>query len=188
MRIITGKARGVRLETLEGNDTRPTSERTKEAVFSMLQFEIAGVSVLDLFAGSGQMGLEAASRGASSVHLVECGREARKIVEANIKKSRLDGVCRLFGEDAVSFLKHRTHADAYDIVFLDPPYKSELIDESLSLLFAGGLIKEASYIICESDRFDFMSENTNKHFRVLKTMKHGVAHITVLTPIFGEDV
>ncbi len=188
MRIITGKARGVRLTTLEGNDTRPTSERTKEAVFSMLQFEIAGASVLDLFAGSGQMGLEAASRGASSVHFVERGREAQKIVEANIKKSRLDGVCRLFCEDAALFLGRRAQGEAYDIVFLDPPYKSKLIDESLTLLFDGGLIKDTSYIVCESDRFDFMSDNTNKHFKVLKTMKHGVAHIVVLAPIFGEDL
>ena len=87
MRIITGKARGVRLETLEGLNTRPTSERSKEAIFSMLQFDIAGATVLDLFAGSGQMGLEAASRGAERVYLVDKSRDAFKIVSKNIESS-----------------------------------------------------------------------------------------------------
>ena len=86
MRIITGRARGIKLDTLPGELTRPTSERSKEAIFSMLQFDIADSAVLDLFAGSGQMGLEAASRGARAVHLVERDRGAYEIVSKNLKK------------------------------------------------------------------------------------------------------
>ena len=128
MRIITGKARGVKLLTLDGLDTRPTSERSKEAIFSMLQFEISGRVVLDLFAGSGQMGLEALSRGASRVYLVDRSRGAYDIIKKNIEKSRLSDGCVALCEDSISFLKKQGGAEAFDIVFLDPPYATDLID------------------------------------------------------------
>lgn len=180
MRIITGKARGIKLDTLEGLDTRPTSERSKEAIFSMLQFDIAGRVVLDLFAGSGQMGLEALSRGAKNAYLVDKGRGAFDIIKKNIQKSRLtDGAIALC-EDSISFLKRQNGDEKFDIVFLDPPYASELINEALSVLFAKKLVKETSYIICESDRFDFLSEENLQKYEIIKTMKHGIAHITVL--------
>ena len=109
MRIITGKAKGKRLDTLDGLDTRPTSERTKEAVFSMLQFDIEGRRVLDLFAGSGQMGLEALSRGAAQVYLVDRGRAAYDVIKKNIIKSGLiDGAVALC-EDSISFLKRQSN-------------------------------------------------------------------------------
>ena len=94
MRIITGSARGIRLDTLSGNDTRPTSERVKEAIFSSLQFSIAGRRVLDLFAGSGQMGLEALSRGALSVTFADANQEAMAIVKQNAKKTGFFEKCR----------------------------------------------------------------------------------------------
>ena len=180
MRIITGKARGVKLLTLDGLDTRPTSERSKEAIFSMLQFEIQDKIVLDLFAGSGQMGLEALSRGASRVYLVDSGRGACDIIKKNIEKSRLTDGCIALCEDSLSFLKKQSGVEKFDIVFLDPPYATNLINEALDLLAEKNLINEASYIVCESDRFDILSEENSNKFETIKTMKHGIAHISVL--------
>lgn len=179
MRIITGRAKGIRLDTLEGLDTRPTSERSKEAIFSMLQFEIEGRTVLDLFAGSGQMGLEALSRGAKKVYLVDAGKRAFEIVKKNIQKTRLEGA-EAICTDSVSFLKRYNSAGKFDIVFLDPPYASELINESLKVLFERKLIKESSYVVCESDRFNILNEENSENFEVIKTMKHGIAHVSVL--------
>ncbi len=180
MRIITGKAKGIKLLTLDGLDTRPTSERSKEAIFSMLQFDIGGRVVLDLFAGSGQMGLEAVSRGASRAYLVDRGRGAFDIIKKNIEKSRLSDGCTALCEDSLSFLKKQSGAEKFDIVFLDPPYATNLINEALDLLFDKNLVKETSYIVCESDRFDVFSEENSNRFEVIKTMKHGIAHISVL--------
>ena len=180
MRIITGKAKGIKLLTLEGNDTRPTSERTKEAVFSMLQFDIGGRVVLDLFAGSGQMGLEALSRGAAHVYLVDSGKGAFNIIKKNIEKSRLSDGCSALCEDFITFLKKYSDLEKFDIVFLDPPYASDMINQALDLLFERELIKETSSIVCESDRFDFLSEKNSSRFEIIKTMKHGIAHISVL--------
>lgn len=180
MRIITGKAKGIKLLTLDGLDTRPTSERSKEAIFSMLQFEIEGRVVLDLFAGSGQMGLEAVSRGASRAYLVDRGRGAFDIIKKNIEKSRLSDGCTALCEDSLSFLKKQNGTEKFDIVFLDPPYATSLIDEALTLLFEKNLLKGTSYIVCESDRFDIFGEMNYNRYEVLKTMKHGIAHISVL--------
>lgn len=188
MRIITGKARGIRLETLDGLDTRPTSERTKEAVFSMLQFDIAGSEVLDLFAGSGQMGLESLSRGAMRAHLIDKGRGAYDIIKRNIQKTRLTEDAIAICEDSLSFLKRQNGDVKFDIVFIDPPYASNLIDEALTILYSKKLVKDSSYIVCESDRFYFLGEENEKRFEVIKTMKHGVAHISVLKARFMEEV
>ena len=188
MRIITGKARGIRLETLEGLETRPTSERSKEAIFSMLQFDIAGSEVLDLFAGSAQMGLEALSRGAARAHLVDRGRGAYEVIKRNIKKTRLEDGALAVCEDSISFLKRQSGDIKFDIVFVDPPYASNLIDEALAVLYSKKLVKSTSFIVCESDRFDIIGEGNTNHFEVVKTMKHGVAHISVLKARFLEEV
>lgn len=181
MRIITGKARGVRLDTLDGLDTRPTSERTKEAVFSMLQFEIANSTVLDLFSGSGQMGLEALSRGAKRAYMVDASRHACEIIKKNVEKSRLREGADVVCEDSISFLK-RYSGDKLDIVFLDPPYATDLIDKALSLLAQKNLLNHECYIVCESDRFDILGLENSSKYDIIKTMKHGIAHITVLRP------
>ena len=180
MRIITGKARGVRLETLDGLNTRPTSERSKEAIFSMLQFDIAGSLVLDLFAGSGQMGLEAASRGAEAVLLVDRSKEAFKIITNNIAKTRLADTVTAKNEDSISFIKRCDNSKKFDIVFLDPPYATALIDEALTVLFERELIDDESIIVCESDRFEILGIANSEKYDIIKTMKHGAAHISVL--------
>lgn len=187
MRIITGKARGAKLETLEGELTRPTSERTKEAVFSMLQFDIQGKAVLDLFAGSGQIGLEALSRGAQCAYMVDRSKLAIDVIKRNIAKTRLEGGAFTFCEDSLLFLK-RYSGDAFDIVFLDPPYATDLIGETLKILSERGLLKSTSKVICESDRFEILDTENSKNYEIIKAMKHGVAHVTVLKVRDAEEI
>lgn len=146
MRVITGSLRGRNLETLGGDDiTRPTTQSTKEALFSSIQFEIEGAKILDLFAGSGQLGIEAISRGARHCTFVEKDKNAYKIVENNINKCRIADSCRLVLSDAKSFLLKK---DNFDIAFLDPPYRKGLVEESLPKLVE--LMSDDGVIICET--------------------------------------
>lgn len=182
MRIITGTARGIRLATLEGEATRPTSERAKEAVFSMIQFDIEGRSVLDLFAGSGQMGLEALSRGASNATFVDSSGAAADIVKTNAKRTKLEGRCRIFCRDYKNFLRYEN--GRFDIVFIDPPYALHAVPESLSALLECGMLKNTSVVVCESAEEDVFSqhEELREMFEVKRKAKYGVAHITLLSP------
>ena len=188
MRIITGKAKGIRLATLEGEATRPTSERTKEAVFSMLQFDIEDRRVLDLFAGSGQMGLEALSRGAHSAVLVDHAKAAISVIKQNIEKTKLEGASTVCA-DSLEFLRaegrKRNGSAKFDIVFLDPPYADRIIPRALDLLLSGRLIKRTSLIVCESASNDDVfggKDELEARFEVLRTMKHGIAYVNLITP------
>lgn len=188
MRIITGKAKGIRLATLEGEATRPTSERTKEAVFSMLQFDIEDRRVLDLFAGSGQMGLEALSRGAHSAVLVDHAKAAISVIKQNIEKTKLEGASTVCA-DSLEFLRaegrKRNESAKFDIVFLDPPYADKIIPRALDLLLSGRLIKRTSLIVCESASNDDVfggKDELEARFEVLRTMKHGIAYVNLITP------
>lgn len=147
MRIITGTARGFRLRTLEGRDTRPTTDRVKEALFSVLQFDIPGRRVLDLFAGSGQLGIEALSRGAAGCTFVDQNAEAVAVVKENVAGARLSSGTQIICQDALTFLAQSK--EQYQLVFLDPPYQSGLLLKALELLpvhLAPGAI-----IACETD-------------------------------------
>ena len=126
MRVITGSARGRRLGELEGLETRPTTDRVKEGVFSALQFEIEERPVLDLFAGTGQLGLEALSRGAERCTFVDQRREAAALVRENVKLCRFEDRARVAQEEALSFLS--SCREKFDVVFLDPPYQSGLLE------------------------------------------------------------
>ena len=125
MRVITGSARGRRLETLEGEDVRPTTDRIKEAVFSIIQFETEGRNFLDLFAGSGQMGIEALSRGAKSASFVDNAKKSLETVKRNLKAVRLENSAKVFAMDFHSFLS--MNSQRFDIAFLDPPYRTGVI-------------------------------------------------------------
>ena len=149
MRIITGKSRGVKLLTLEGTNTRPTSERAKEAVFSMLSFDIEGRDILDLYAGSGQMGLEALSRYAASATFVDNSKEAIDIINKNVIKTKLIDGAKVIKSDVNSFLVRAR--GQYDIVFIDPPYALRAVCPALRLLLDKNLLKPTSIIVCESE-------------------------------------
>ena len=182
MRIITGKARGIRLETLDGLDTRPTSERTKEAVFSMLQFDIAGSEVLDLFAGSGQMGLEALSRGAKKATFCDSSRDAIDIVMRNAKKTRLFDKCRISACDYNQMIRGIAGKEKYDIIFIDPPYKDKIIAEILKKIIKADIMSENCIVICESGDEDvfYGDEELKSKYTVSKISKYSISYVTVL--------
>jgi len=128
MRVITGSCRGKKLKTLESLDTRPTTDMVKEAVFSIIQFDVPASSVLDLFAGSGQMGIEALSRGASHCVFVDSNPEAVAIVKDNVDSCGFNKESRVLCMDSLEYFK--VAKAGLDIVFIDPPYRMKM---SLSL-------------------------------------------------------
>lgn len=189
MRIITGKARGCKLYTLEGLETRPTTERVKQAVFSMIQFEIEGREVLDLFGGSGQMGLEAVSRGARHATIVDKSKQAVDVIYKNMLKTKLAPDCFVVKSDYADFLKSRQGREQYDIVFLDPPYAGEALSESLLLLLRYDLLKPGARVICESGEEHIWGKHMAlcDRYRVVGKTHHASSFITVLTPVQKEQ-
>ena len=185
MRIITGKARGAKLVTLEGDATRPTAERTKEAIFSVIRFEIAGARVLDLFAGSGQLGLEAVSRGAAHATLVDQSKDAIRVIHKNVEKTRLAEDCTVVCAEFAEFIRSRRGRDAYDVVFLDPPYAMHAIPAALEALLEARLLKPHALIVCESGEGKPLGEGTAlaAKFEVVREARYGKAFVTVLTPV-----
>lgn len=178
MRIITGSARGIKLETLEGLETRPTPERVKESVFSMLQFELENRRVLDLFAGSGQMGLEALSRGALGCTFVEKSLDAMEIVKKNARKTKLWDKCKIVNVDYKDFLRSSRTREKFDIVFLDPPYSQKIIPEILESLVKFDMLNNNAKVICESE--DDIAYECNG-LETVKHSKYGRVFITVLS-------
>ena len=154
MRIITGTAKGIKLLTLAGDDTRPTAERVKEAMFSAIQFELFGKRVLDLFGGSGQLALEALSRGAESAVVVDSNKKATDIIRANAIKTNLLPLCRVICTDWRDFIKtapQRLGAkEKFNLVFLDPPYKAGFIDEIIKRTSVTGILADDCVFVCES--------------------------------------
>ena len=144
MRVITGTARGVPLKAPKGMDTRPTMDQVKEGIFSAIQFEVEGRRVLDLFAGSGQMGIEALSRGAKSAVFVDMREDACKVVRENLAKTRLEQNARVVRADYLSYLA--SARETFDLIFLDPPYAEVFLENSLNriteidILHSGGII------------------------------------------------
>ena len=183
MRIITGKARGTKLQTLAGEATRPTAERTKEAVFSIINFDIAGARVLDLFAGSGQLGLEALSRGAKSAVLNDSSREAAAIIRANAEKTRLADACEILSTDWQPVLRRFANKETFDLVFLDPPYAGGFLPKVLAKMIEWNLLSNGVVIVCESadegDVFDG-DENLKNQFNVRRVARYGAACVTIL--------
>ncbi|MEG2597500.1 MAG: 16S rRNA (guanine(966)-N(2))-methyltransferase RsmD, partial [Oscillospiraceae bacterium] len=147
MRVITGTARGRKLQTLDGFDVRPTTEVVKEAVFSVIQFVVFGSSVLDLFAGSGQMGIEALSRGAQKVTFVDNFRPSQEIIKQNLLSTGFTKQAKVLAEEAALFLAHAV--EKYDIIFLDPPYNQGYADKLLPLL--GKPLSDDGFILFEHE-------------------------------------
>ena len=147
MRVITGSARGVRLKTPDGMKTRPTSDRVKEAVFSIVQFEVQGSRFLDLFAGTGQMGIEALSRGAASAVFVDEWKDACSLVRENLHLTRLSEHARVIQTNYLSFLERCR--EQFDIVFLDPPYAEFFLENALNKISEIDILSDRGIIICE---------------------------------------
>lgn len=178
MRIITGSARGVRLVTLAGDATRPTAEKAKEAIFSAIQFEIDGRRVLDLFAGSGQMGLEALSRGAESCMFIDASREAMEIVKQNAQKTRLLEKSRMLVSDYRTYIgKAKT---AFDLVFIDPPYAMHAVGDAVLRLYEKKCLANGAIVVCESGEEDPFGDTLPTGFTVEKKARYGISHVHIL--------
>ena len=147
MRVITGSARGRALETLKGEDiVRPTTDKVKGAVFSSVQFEIEGRDFIDVFAGSGQMGIEALSRGAKSAVFLDSSKKAIAVIERNLKVTNLQQFATVICADSVAYLKNTTRE--FDVAFLDPPYNRGILQEIMPII--AQRMKKTGVIICES--------------------------------------
>lgn len=183
MRIITGKARGARLLAPAGENTRPTAERTKEAIFSIIQFDIQDAEVLDLFAGSGQMGLEALSRGARHATLCDRAKDAVEVIRKNALKTRFAPMCDILCTDFVTLLRSCRRKKTFDLVFLDPPYALGAVPQALGMLVEYGLLREGARIVCETGTETDVFGNDAAlaaHFETLRVSHYGVAFVTVL--------
>ena len=182
MRIISGSKRGMLLETPEGLDTRPTSDRIKETLFNMIAPEIYDSYFLDLFSGSGQIGLEALSRGAREVIFVEKDKKAIACIEKNISKAKFGDECTLYKEDDFSVLNRLNNHETFDVIFMDPPYNKLIEKQVLETLSKLNSISEDTLIIVEASLetdFDYVGDlgfeitkekiyKTNKHLFIKK--------------------
>ncbi len=184
MRIITGEARNITLETLEGEATRPTAERVKEAVFSSLQFEMENAHFLDLFAGSGQMGLEAVSRGASLSVMVDASPDAIAVIKANAKKTKLFDRCRIVNYKYEDYLKgfSKNGDRPFDIIYIDPPFTEKMHGTVLKRLYTSGAADARTKILVESESPDIFDgqDDVLSLYEITKTAKYGRIYITYL--------
>ena len=180
MRIISGSARGTKLYTLEGKITRPTLDRVKESLFNIIQNDIANSIFLDLFSGSGAIGLEAASRGAKKVILCDKSKEAIKIIEKNIEKTHLNKKVELYNLDYEALIKTKIK-EKIDIVYIDPPYNSDFAIKSIKYIIEKELIDENSNIIIETDDDKKVLENLkNIEVEITDKRKYGRAILIFL--------
>ena len=147
MRVITGKARGIQLKTPEGMKTRPTSDRVKEALFSIIQFELPGAKVLDLFGGTGQLGIEALSRGANAAVFVDAAEPACKLIRENLKRTKLEQQGRVVRSDYMDFLKR--NREQFNIIFLDPPYAEVFLENALKCITEIDILQTNGIIVTE---------------------------------------
>ena len=174
MRIITGKAKGKKLFTLEGDATRPTSERIKGAIFSAIQFDIEGRRVLDLFAGSGQMGLEALSRGATGATFIDSSREAMEIVKKNAKVTGFFDNAKYIVSDGANYLRKSAGREKYDLVFIDPPYAMNLTKKSVEALLRYDVLRDGAIVVLESGEEEINLEaEPYSAFEVIKSTSYG---------------
>lgn len=175
MRVITGVARGKRLVTVSGNDiVRPTGEKVKEALFSSIQFDIEGRRILDLFAGCGQLGIEALSRGAESAVFVDCNDASLVAVKQNLKNTQFEDKAEVIKSDYNTFALRCNKQ--FDIAFLDPPYKAGLLEDAVIKTIP--LMSDYGKIFCEHPSELKLPENLGD-FSVCKVYKYGKTLITV---------
>ncbi len=147
MRVITGKARGVQLKTPDGIQTRPTADRVKEALFSILQFEVPGCRVLDLFGGTGQLGIEALSRGAEYAVFVDASDAACRLIQENLRRTRLESQGKVVRNDYMAYL--RQCRESFDIILLDPPYAEVFLENALNCISEIDILETGGIIVTE---------------------------------------
>lgn len=165
MRIISGSARGTKLYTLEGKNTRPTLDRVKEPLFSIIQKEVKNATVLDLFSGSGALAIEALSRGAEKAVLCDISSDAVKIIKKNLEKTHLNEKATVVCTDFQRYIKESK--DTFDIIFIDPPYEANIAIEAVHNILNYNLLKPKGIIIIETD-------DENRELLEIKKMKYSM--------------
>lgn len=180
MRIIGGKAKGTKLYTLEGKNTRPTLDRVRESLFNILQFKLQDSVFLDLFSGSGACGIEAVSRGAKQAVLCDHSKQAIEIIKKNIEKTHTKEQIKLYQMDFKELLKKKI-TEKLDIVFIDPPYQTDFAYEAVKIILEKDLITEESIIVIETDQEKAVKEQLeNLEVEVMDERKYGRAYLIFL--------
>jgi len=173
MRVITGKARGVQLKTPEGLLTRPTADKVKEACFSIINFDIPGSKVLDLFGGTGQLGIEALSRGAVSAVFVDAREDACRLIRENLKRTKLEREGIVIRSDYMAYLNRCR--ETFDIIFLDPPYAEEFLENALKRITEIDILRSNGIIVTEHPMgkelpWEFEGYQRSKDYKYGKTL------------------
>ena len=176
MRVITGKARGVVLKTPQGSLTRPTADRVKEALFSVIQFDLPAARVLDLFGGTGQLGIEALSRGAERAVFVDHQEQACALIRENLRRTRLEGQAKVVRSDYLSYLQRCR--ESFDLIFLDPPYAEIFLENALKTIAEIDILKSGGIIVTERPADKELSLNLPGLVRS-KDYKYGKTLITL---------
>lgn len=173
MRVISGKSRGSKLFSLEGENTRPTLDRVKESLFNIIKDKIPDNIVLDLFSGSGALGIEALSRGANKVVFSDNSLDAINIIIKNLKKTKLEENAEVINEDFKRVL-YKLKDKKFDLIFLDPPYKTEYAIEALKIIVEENILKVDGIIVLETDRKEEILEKIEKiKINILDIRKYG---------------
>ena len=181
MRIITGIAKGKKIKAPYGMDTRPTLDRVKESLFDILSDKIAGKKILDLFAGTGNLGLESISRGALSSIFVESNRDTYKILEDNVTSLGFQKESILYNKDSFTSLKlfHDSNI-TFDVIFLDPPYGKGYVEKAINIIDRLNLLNDNAIIVCEYDVKDLIPDTVGK-IKAYRTEKYGRVKISFFT-------
>ena len=176
MRVISGSLRGLKLIAPEGLGTRPTTDRVKESLFNIIQPYIPAESVLDLFGGSGALGIEALSRGSSFCVLVDVDKNAVDIINKNIEKARLKERTRVIKGDALSYLSSCN--DKFDVIFLDPPYNKGFLNKVFEEIYKNNLLDTNGIIVVEGEVGGETFDDDSK-FVCIKQAKYGKTTVSV---------
>ena len=179
MRVISGTARGKKLSSLEGLTTRPTLDRVKEALFNILQFDLKDARILDLFSGSGALGIEALSRGAKEAVFCDNSHRAIQIINKNLKETRLIDKAKIVNKDYIDAIKQlHKQSQKFDIIFLDPPYKSDYAIKSIEYIIKYNLLAKDGIIIVETDDKNKIEEiEKYEELEIYDTRKYGIVCI-----------
>lgn len=179
MRVISGKARGTKLSSIESLSTRPTLDRVKESLFNIIQNNLRDAVVLDLFAGSGQLGIEALSRGADKAYLCDINRDAVKMIKQNLEKTKLKDKAVVINEDYKKALRTLNTNEKFDIIFIDPTYKEDIAVDSIIEIIHESRLKENGIMIIETDEIerDLREINKIENIKIIDQRKYGRASL-----------
>jgi len=181
MRIITGKARGLRLNVPKNYDVRPTADRVKESLFNIIGSRVAGAAVLDLFAGSGNLGLESWSRGARYVQFVDNSRASLMLTDSNIRKCRAEADCKVLKQDAEASMDLLyKQGQRFDLIFVDPPYNKGWVQKVLRKLSKVPLLTQTGWLIAEHSMHDTVADAVPAGYEIFRSQQYGETVLTFI--------